>query len=180
MSSRSLTSLAIVAAFTLLAACTVRPLYSDGVVEAGAAAGLPGRLASVSVKAVDTRVGLQVRNHLIFLLNGGAGEPASPAYTIDTGVTVGRARAATVQLTRDSEPTAAVVTVTSNYKIIDTATGLVVASGRRSMNASYDVPRQEYAALQAAKNAEDRAAREVAELLRHAIAQDLQRLAATG
>jgi LPS-assembly lipoprotein len=49
----------------------------------------------------------------------------------------------------------------------------VVATGRRNMSSSIDVPRQQYAALRAQNDAQQRAARELAQLLRFAIAQDL-------
>ena len=53
--------------------------------------------------------------------------------------------------------------------------GEVVASGSRQIMSSYDVPRQEFAAYRARLNAEDRAARELAELLNLAIAQKLSK-----
>ena len=83
---------------------------------------------------------------------------------------------ATIQRTVDTEPTSGQVTVTASYKIIDNKTGEPVAAGRRSMVASYDIPRQEFAAVRALRDAENRAARELAEILRAAIAQDLARL----
>jgi LPS-assembly lipoprotein len=55
----------------------------------------------------------------------------------------------------------------------------VVSNGDRQFSASYDVPRQEFAAVRAQRDAENRAARELAELLRLAIAQDLSRAPAS-
>jgi LPS-assembly lipoprotein len=173
---RALSILLALAGLAAVSACTVTPLYGTAGLETGSVAS--SRLASVIVKPATTRVGLEVRNHLIFLLNGGAGEPASSAYSVETGVTSVATAGATIQRTRDSEPTAGIVTVTSNYSIVDTKTGSVVASGKRSIPASYDIPRQEFAALRALRDAENRAARELAELLRIAIAQDLERMPA--
>ena len=51
--------------------------------------------------------------------------------------------------------------------------GQAVSTGTRQIAASYDAPRQEYANLRAQRDAEDRAARELAELVRLAVAQDL-------
>ena len=56
-----------------------------------------------------------------------------------------------------------------------TTSAKVVASGRRQITSSYDVPRQEFAAYRARLDAENRAAREVAELLNLAIAQELSK-----
>ena len=105
--------------------------------------------------------------------------PDTADYSVDVGVTTSTTRVAVVQVTRDSEPTAAIVTAASLYKIVDNKTGKPVAAGKRAVSASYDIPRQEFAALRAERDAENRAARELAEILRHTIAQDLERLPAS-
>jgi LPS-assembly lipoprotein len=124
---------------------------------------------------VSTRYGQEVRNHLIFGLNGGAGQPANPLYSLDLGVTARASAAATIQRALEEEPTASMMTVASNYVLTDAKTGDVVARGRREVSSSYDVPRQAFAAMRAQRDAENRAARELAELLRLAIAQDLSK-----
>src|SRR5882672_10859422 len=77
----------LVASAALVSACTVRPLYSSAPLTAGSTVGAATELASISVKPVKTRYAQQVRNNLIFGLGQGAGEPASPVYTLDLGVT---------------------------------------------------------------------------------------------
>ena len=72
-------------------------------------------------------------------------------------------------------PTAATVTLTARYKLTELTSDKVVASGSRNITSSIDVPRQEYAAMRAESDAQQRAARELAQLLRLAIAQDLIR-----
>jgi len=158
--------------------CTVRPLYSEAGLQTGALAGAETEAASVTVKPENTRFGLEVRNHLIFLLNGGSSEPANPAYSLELNVSAQSTVAAIVQRTKDSEPTAGVVTLTSVYKLTDSKTAGTVATGRRAVSSSYDIPRQEFAALRAERDAQNRAARELAELLRHAVAQELDKLGA--
>ncbi|TIR45334.1 MAG: hypothetical protein E5X53_37300, partial [Mesorhizobium sp.] len=71
------------------------------------------------------------------------------------------------------EPTAGTVTLTANYVLTDAKTGKTIATGRRSIASSYDRPRQEFATYRAQIDAENRAARELADLLRLSIAQDL-------
>ena len=80
-----------------------------------------------------------------------------------------------VQVGDDNEPTAGTVTLTGYYSLAVTTSGEVVASGSRQIMSSYDVPRQEFAAYRARLNAEDRAARELAELLNLAFAQKLSK-----
>jgi len=164
----------MIAALALVSACTVRPLYSSAPLTAGSQVGAAAELASISVKPVSTRYAQQVRNNLIFALGQGSGEPASPAYTLDLGVTELVESAAIVQVqTEEDEPTAGTVTLTANYTLRDTATGTVIATGKRSIPSSFDKPRQEFAAYRAQIDAENRAARELADLLRLAVAQDL-------
>lgn len=164
--------LAVLAALPLAAACTVKPLYSTP------ASGLnqgtvTADLSSIAIKPVNKRAAQQVRNHLIFLFGRGAGQPASPAYMLTLNVTVLHESAAVVQVGDDNEPTAGSVTMTASYVLTGTESSKVVASGRRSMTSQYDRPRQEFATYRARLDAEDRAARELAELLNLAIAQQL-------
>ena len=76
----------VVASLTLVSACTVRPLYSSAPLTVGSQVGAAAELASISIKPVGTRYGQQVRNNLIFAFGQGSGEPASPAYRLDLGV----------------------------------------------------------------------------------------------
>lgn len=159
-----------------VSACTVRPLYSNAPATTSGTASMAAELSSISIKPVSTRHAQEVRNNLIFLLNGGAGQPSSPAYTLDLNVLRRVEVAATNQVTRtDDEPTASTVTMTGIYSLKKAGTSDVVATGRRDITSSFDVPRQEFAALRALRDAENRASRELAELLRMSIAQDIAR-----
>ena len=62
---RAVASIAIVAA---LAGCQARPLYSS-------AGGVPVKMAAIKINPLGDRVGQEVRNRLVFLTGGGAGEP---------------------------------------------------------------------------------------------------------
>ena len=169
---KNLRSTAFIAAVAVLSACTVQPLYynpSSG----GVPTGVTAELSSIAIKPVETRYAQEVRNHLIFLLNGGSGQPADARYTLALNVTALRQSAAVVQRAEENEPTAATVTLIANYVLTETATGTVVADGRRQIISSYDLPRQEFAAYRAERDAQNRAARELAELLKLTLAQQL-------
>lgn len=166
---------AVAACAILAAGCTVRPLYSDAPL---GPSGLSAKveLASIAVKPVDSRYAQQVRNNLIFALYGGAQAPAEPAYSLTLDVSELVQSAAVVQITTDvDQPTAGTVTLTSAYTLTDAKTGKTVATGKRSISSSYDRPRQELATYRAQIDAENRAARELADLLRLALAQDLSK-----
>lgn len=170
----------LVGALALVSACTVRPLYSSAPLS-GSQASASAELASIGIKPVSSRYAQQVRNNLIFGFGRGAGEPASPAYSLALGVTEAVESSALVQVGTDQdEPTAGSVTLTGTYTLADAKTGAVIASGKRSITSSFDRPRQEFAAYRAQIDAENRAARELAEALQLSIAQDLVRHAKAG
>lgn len=177
---RKLAGAGLALSLTVASGCTVRPLYSDAALQTGSLAGgetMKSALASVAVKSPTNRVELEVRNHLIFLLGGDGGTPATPKYMVEQSVSSVTTGAAIVQSTVDSEPTARQVTVRSVYALKEIESGKVIGNGARSITSSFDVPLQEFAVLRAERDAQNRAAREVAELLRLAIAQDLSRAA---
>ncbi|TGQ74882.1 MAG: hypothetical protein E5V49_12190 [Mesorhizobium sp.] len=166
----------LIGSLALVSACTVRPLYSNAPLSTGSGASANSELASIAIKPVKTRYAQQVRNNLIFGFGRGAGEPASPAYSLDLGVTEAVESSALVQVGTDQdEPTAGSVTLAAGYTLSDTATGKVIAVGKRAITSSFDRPRQEFAAYRAQIDAENRAARELAEALQLSIAQDLVR-----
>lgn len=171
---RRVAALVLVAVLPLAAACTVKPLYSNPA-SGTSQAMVTADLSSIAIKPVERRYAQQVRNHLIFLFNRGAGQPAAPAYTLTLVVSAVHQSAAVVQVGDDNEPTAGTVTMTADYSLAGAKSGEVIASGRRMISSQYDVPRQEFAAYRARLNAEDRAARELAELLNLSIAQDLSK-----
>ncbi len=158
-----------------LSACTVNPLYNEGGL---ATTGPVGQsLARIAVDPVNTRFAQEVRNNLIFLFNGGSGDPADPSHRLTIAVSKRTLSSATIQpqSAAEREPTASRIVMTAAYTLKETMTGKAVASGSRQAAASFDRPAQEFAILRAERDAEDRAARELAELLRLAVAQELLR-----
>jgi LPS-assembly lipoprotein len=160
----------------MLAGCTVQPLYAPS---PKAETVRSVALGSVYIEPVNERPGQEVRNALIFLMNGGAKQPADPAYTLALDVTSITESALIVQLSaRDGEPTSSNVVVAATYKLTRSADGTEIGSRRASATASYDISQQEFANTRAERDAEKRAARETAEQLRALIAADLSRAGA--
>ncbi|PRD43869.1 hypothetical protein C5748_08415 [Phyllobacterium phragmitis] len=165
-----------------IAGCTVQPLYSGGSgtssIGGSVTPGMREKLASIAIEPANTRYGQEVRNKLIFLLSGGAGEPANPAYRMSLGVASSTTAAVRVNVgdatDKTGRPSAGTVRVTSRYLLRDMA-GKPVAKGTRVVSSSFDRPRQEFANLRAERDAQDRAAQELAEQLMLAVAQDLSK-----
>ena len=158
--------LALLALVALTAGCQVRPLYSTS-------GDTEGKLASVSISEADDRVEQQVRNNLVFLFSGGAGEPQTAGYHLDLNVST---RNVDVLLDiRTDVPRAGRIVVSADYNLTRIDTGETIASGKRSSVAPVDFPNQEFAKLRAQRDADNRAARELAELIRADLAAALAR-----
>ena len=164
--SRLAKALAGVALIGMLAGCQVRPLYSTP-------GGTEGKLASISISEAGDRVEQQVRNDLIFLFAGGAGEPQNAVYHLEMDVTV--RTVGVLNDVRDDIARSGRVTVTADYNLTRADSGETLASGKRSAVAMVDFPAQEFAKLRAIRDAENRGARELAELIRADVASALAR-----
>lgn len=157
-------------AFALLAfaGCTFQPLYGSADYSTGQGS---YALSQVSVANVDTRVGQQVRNHLIFLLQGGR-ESIETRYLVRLRVVGINQKFAAVENVRNQ--TAGNVTVRVSYELLDKSTYTRIADGNRVAVASYDRTEQNFANSRAVRDAENRAAKEAAEKVRLALAADLR------
>jgi LPS-assembly lipoprotein len=153
--------------------CTVRPLYSDASIETGAIAGAATGARQIYIEEVRTRYGQDLRNNLIFLLNGGAGQPDEPRYRMALNASVTVTDQAVVSVVNENRPTVGLLQMTADYVLTDAGTGEVVTKGARSVTSSFDHSAQEFANMRARRDAEDRAARELAEMLRLDVAQRL-------
>ena len=163
----------LLAGLSIVSACQVRPLYSSTETAAGVPGGVRAELSSIAIKPVQSRYAQEVRNHLIFLFNGGKGQPSAPAYSMDLNVLARSESSVLVASGDDNEPTAGTMTLIGIYTITDFGKGKVVAAGKRQVTSAYDIPKQEFAALRALRDAENRAARELAQVLQLAIAQEM-------
>ena len=155
--------LSLILAFS---ACQFRPLHGNLASPDGNVSNLSG----VTVSQVNSRVGQQVRNHLLFLLNGGFAQ-ATSTHEARIRVTWTNRQLAAIETNRDSS--AGTVTVTVYYDLVEIASGKITGSGTRQASASYDRTGQVFANRRAERDAEDRAAKEAAESIRLSIAADL-------
>lgn len=152
--------LGLTATFLVLASgCTVKPLHSN----AGLNAGLT---KTVSIESVDTRVEQQVRNRLIFLVNGGDAQPSAPEYIANLQVSSSTAGILSARNTRDdSDNSASRVTLTGVMQL-STSDGEIVGEYKRTAIALLDRSTQQFANARAEIDAQNRAASELAETFR--------------
>jgi LPS-assembly lipoprotein len=164
--SRTAAALLLLAIPFIAGGCQVRPLYAvDSQAETA--------LKSIEFSDAEDRVGQRVRNELIFLTSGGAGEPSDPAYDVDLKV---KTRNIGVLLEMSSDtPRAGRIEVKADFTLKKRATGEALKTGHRTAVALVDFPTQEFARIRAIRDAENRAARELAELIRADLASWLGR-----
>jgi LPS-assembly lipoprotein len=158
-------TISVIAAM-VLSSCAVQPLNSA---KPGAALA-PTTFSNIEIFDVSNRVGQQVRNRLIFALNGGK-EPVGAAHSLKLIVVTRTVDISIVTSTK--APTAAQVTVSAIYTLRQKSNGEIIATGTRNAIASFDRTNQSFANQRAERDAEDRAANEVAEQLRLLIAATL-------
>lgn len=164
-----------------LAGCTVTPLYGTSTASISSQEdGVAAQLASVEITQATDRAGQELRNHLIFLLGGGRGEPANPAYRLQLATTSHVSRGPSISVSEVTlEPSSGFVAMRSDYTLIEITTARVISAGTRAVQAPFDNPGQNFAAQRAVRDAENRAARELAEVLRLVVAQELQQATST-
>jgi len=147
-------------ALMLLSGCQATPLYGSS----------SNQTQSVSVSVADSRVEQTVRNELVL---GFGGEQSESTYRLELNATSGVSGILPGGV--DNEFSAARTTVTASYILKTVATGETVKSGSRFADAQLDLPSQQFAQVRAKLEAEDRAARAVAALVRADVASALAR-----
>lgn len=152
--------LAVVA--MLSAGCGWQPLYGP----TASGADLEDVMRSVKISTVPGRVGQRVRNELVFLTTGGSGAEA-PNYRLDIAIreTVMNTLATTTGATEGQ-----VYQLYTEFKLVSLKTNKVVMRGHSNARAAFDKVDSVFADLRARRDAENRAAKTIAEAIRTRLA----------
>ena len=151
---RSAVSLAV-----LLAGCNVQPLY--GPTRSGAP--LATELQAIDIAPIPDRLGHYVRDELIFAFNG-TGSEVMPRYRLFVKL---RERAQTPIIdTVTYRATSATVIVDADYRLVSLPDEKEVAKGVAFNIASYDRFSNRLANIRAARDAEVRDAKSIADEIR--------------
>jgi LPS-assembly lipoprotein len=147
----------------LLGGC-FRPMYAS--LTPGAPS-MTQTLAAVEVPPVKGRIAQQVRNNLQFGLTGGGGA-AAPLYKLDISVDSSRSSSIVDAIT--DEPQIDTILLSTSYTLYEIGKPAPILSGRLNASKSFDRTLQRFAALRAARDAENSAAKILAEHLKTRIA----------
>ena len=172
-SKRQIARVVILASvLSTLSACGFRPLYGDPQLIASTGVSskenLGKNLSSIAFMLLNTREGIVFRNNLIFGLTGGGNENPNPLYRLDYNI-IKASSPFTVEAISGRQ-SASFVTLTVSYTLVELAGIKTVFRGQAIGRASFDKPAQRFAAIRAERDAEDRAAQDVADSIRNALA----------
>jgi LPS-assembly lipoprotein len=157
-----------VALFSLgLGGCGFHPLY--GPTESGA--NLRDVMKQVQVSTIPTRVGQRVRNELLFGMTGG-GDQLPPVYRLDIAI---RETVQNTLVTNTGSVTGQALLLTAEFRLIRIKDNETVFKGESSADAAYDLLGSTgavsvYGDTRASIDAENRAARSLADNLKTRLA----------
>jgi LPS-assembly lipoprotein len=171
--ARSLRILAALGSAALLASC-FQPLYGETSINGDSS--IKTSLSGVDVAQIEATNGtptahmaVDVRNQLVFLLQGGGGGPP-PTHRLT--VRLVPTRSSVIVDLRSSRPDAELFGLNATYTLVDLKTGRQVLSGSTFARATYDIPGQEqrFARQRGQLDAEKRASEVIAENIRNRLA----------
>ncbi len=169
-----ITRLLLALALAGLTAGCFQPLYGDQTVVGGS--GVRDKMSAVEVAPVAStvgtrlpRVGLEVRNELIFQFTGG-GQPNTTGYKLFVNIS-----STNLQVIADVNTARSDVQnygIDASYRLIEIGTGKQVVTGTTFSRVSYDTPgqQQRFAGVRGLRDAENRAAKVIAENIRSRLA----------
>ncbi len=164
--------LAVIALGALNAAC-FQPLYASRTVSGTP---LGTQLAQIQIEHIDAsngtpeaRIAVELQNQLDFEMNGGGGM-ISPSHRLKVRMSVGRSSIITDQTS--GRVLAEITGIDVSFTLTELATGKAVMQGRTFSRVSSDYPgqQQRFARVRARLDAEDRAAKVIAEAVRTRVA----------
>lgn len=150
-----------------LAGC-IEPMY--GATGGFDSSPLAAELQAIEVDEIPNRMGHYVRNELIFGFNG-TGSTVQPRYRLSVNL---RERVQTPILdTVTGRATSATVIVVAEYRLVTVPGGAEVLKGVANGVASYDRFSNRFSNVRAARDAEIRDAKVIAELIRTRVSTEL-------
>ena len=149
--------LVLAAAVVTVAACGFQPLYGSRV--AGSA---PAEFSQIRIDPIPDRVGQQLHNHLLTILNPD-GRPEKPRYVMKATVTESLTE---LGVRKTAFATRANLLMRAVYSLTSVTTDKYVFGGDSAITVSYNILDSEFATLMAEKDARTRAVREISEDIR--------------
>jgi LPS-assembly lipoprotein len=167
----AMTAISLALLGPVLSGCGFQPLYGSAAVTGGT--GVGDQLAAIDIQEIPGRVGQVVRNELVFKTTGG-GESSESLYRLEIALREA-ARSTLVEI--DGDAKGLVFALTANFKLTRRSDNAVVMTGRAEARAAYQKVESIFANIRARRDAEDRAAKMIADSIRTRIAAKLSQSA---
>jgi LPS-assembly lipoprotein len=142
----------------------LRPMYAPS---AAATPAVQTRLAGIVVEPLPERLGHYLVQEIRYELDGSGGT-TQPKYRLT--LTANERLQAAIVNSQTGRATSATLAVDATFTLTQIDGGVTIVSGTAFASASYDRTQQRYAAIRAARDAEIRIARTLAEQIRTRIA----------
>src|SRR5262245_32190858 len=155
----------LLAAVPALAACGnggIRPLYGP----TASGAGMQERMAQVDIAPIPGRVGQRIRNDVIFYSTGG-GAPLPPTHRLEVTI---RESVTTTLVRIDGDSLGQIYAVEASFQLIRIGDKKVVFKGTSHARAGFERFQAIYSNVRARDDAENRAARTVADDIKTRVA----------
>ena len=151
----------------MLAGC-FQPMYADRSLTGGTGPNLREAMRDVEIAKVDGRVGQEIRNDIIFELSGGEGNPTGAPYRLNLQIATNSSSA--IIDVQSGLPQNETVAIDVIYKLQNIADDRIVLTDKAIARVTVDRTQQRYARTRALRDAENRAAKLVAEQIRARVA----------
>jgi len=137
----------------LLTGCGFEPLYGHrGAVNAS------NELASIHIKPIKDRIGQELHNHLLDIMNP-HGRPARPQYNLEITL---KSSSGNVAVSKEALATRVNYTLSTSFTLLSTKTGKIVRTGSDRVITSFNVLTSNFATKSAENDAQTRAVRQAA------------------
>ncbi|PZR88267.1 MAG: hypothetical protein DI537_24115 [Stutzerimonas stutzeri] len=170
MTRRRPLALAATLALAALAGGCFQPLYGEGTVSK-VGGNVRNAMLGIDVPEIKGLVGHYLRNELVFEFDGG-GAPDRQKILKLTASTSESIEVITVDYT-NGRADSAILVATADWQLVRAGSNEVVASGQSIVRAPYERSQQRFAALRAARDAQIRAAKELAQQIKARVAAAL-------
>lgn len=162
--------LAAVLAVAALAGGCFQPLYSDYTTSTMGGS-VKTALRGIEIPEIKGLIGHYFRNELVYELDG-SGDPDAPRTSKLQASVAESVEVVTVDYA-NGRADSAVLVATITWSLTQNGTGKVLASGTNSVRVPYERSSQRFATVRAARDAQVRAAKNLAAIVKGQIAADL-------
>lgn len=148
----------------------LQPLYAENT-RAASGTSVKDALKEIEVPEIKGLIGHYLRNELVFELDGGNEPDRSKRFTFQSQISESL-EVVTVDYA-NGRADSAILVATADWTLKENGTGRVVSKGYNIVRTPYERSLQRFATVRAARDAQIRAAKNLATLIRGQIAADL-------